>query len=67
MHREDFPLLVNHPDIVYLDNAATTQKPAYVIDGVADFLRNEYSNIHRGLYPLSEQSECHFYNSKKLV
>lgn len=67
MHREDFPLLVNYPDIVYLDNAATTQKPAYVIDGVADFLRNEYSNIHRGLYPLSEQSECHFYNSKKLV
>jgi selenocysteine lyase/cysteine desulfurase len=32
MFRKDFPLIINNPDILYLDNAATTQKPAAVID-----------------------------------
>jgi selenocysteine lyase/cysteine desulfurase len=32
MFRKDFPLIINNPDILYLDNAATTQKPAVVID-----------------------------------
>ncbi len=67
MFKSEFPLLVNHPEIIYLDNAATTQKPAMVINGVADFLRHDYANIHRGLYSLSEASELRFHQSKKLV
>jgi cysteine desulfurase/selenocysteine lyase len=59
-----FPIFDEHPEIVYLDNAASTQKPKAVIDGVSDFLKNDYANIHRGLYSLSEKSEELYYESK---
>lgn len=47
--RQDFPYFAHH-DVVYLDNAATTHKPASVIDGMAAFYRSEYATIHRGIY-----------------
>ena len=54
--RRDFPMLSKkmsgHP-LVYLDNAATTQKPKAVIERLHHFLSEEYSNIHRGVYALS--------------
>jgi cysteine desulfurase, sufS subfamily len=50
-----------------LDNAASTQKPQLVIDAMSDFMANEYANIHRGLYGLSEASEQHYHESKRLV
>ena len=59
-----FPIFDKHPDLVYLDNAASTQKPKAVIDWVSDFLKNDYANIHRGLYALSERSEELYYESK---
>ena len=59
-----FPIFGRHPELVYLDNAASTQKPKAVIDGVSDFLKNDYANIHRGLYSLSEKSEELYYDSK---
>jgi len=59
-----FPVFDKHPKLVYLDNAASTQKPKTVIDGVSDFLKNDYANIHRGLYSLSEKSEELYYESK---
>lgn len=59
-----FPIFGKHPDLVYLDNAASTQKPKAVIDWVSDFLKNDYANIHRGLYSLSEKSEELYYESK---
>ena len=62
--RKLFPIFVKHPNLVYLDNAASTQKPKTVIDWVSDFLRNDYANIHRGLYSLSEKSEELYYESK---
>ena len=62
-----FPLFTNHPEIIYLDNAASTQKPQLVIDAMSDFMANEYANIHRGLYGLSEASEQHYHESKRLV
>ena len=62
-----FPLCNNHPEIIYLDNAASTQKPQLVIDAMSDFMANEYANIHRGLYGLSEASEQHYHESKRLV
>ena len=59
-----FPIFDEHPKLVYLDNAASTQKPKAVIDWVSDFLKNDYANIHRWLYPLSETSEELYYKSK---
>ena len=52
--RARFPLLRNQPDLVYLDSAASAQKPDIVIDRLMRFYTGEYANIHRGLYPLSE-------------
>lgn len=45
--KSDFPLLENHPELIYLDSAASVQKPAYVIEGVKDYLAHDYANIHR--------------------
>ena len=59
-----FPIFDQHPEIVFLDSAASTQKPKAVIDGVSDFLKNDYANIHRGFYSLSEKSEELYYKSK---
>ena len=59
-----FPIFSEHPEIVYLDNAASTQKPKAVIDWVSDFLKDGYANIHRWLYPLSDKSEELYYQSK---
>lgn len=64
-YKKDFPLLVNHPEIIYLDSAATAQKPSYVIDGMKNFMENSYANIHRGMYELSETSEELYESSKK--
>jgi cysteine desulfurase/selenocysteine lyase len=57
--REDFPILaqlVRGKPLVYLDNAATTQKPRSVIDAVARFYSTENANIHRGVHYLSERA-----------
>ena len=59
-----FPVFDRHPKLIYLDNAASTQKPKAVIDWVSEFLKSDYANIHRGLYSLSEKSEELYYESK---
>ncbi len=59
-----FPIFDEHPNLIYLDNAASTQKPKAVIDWVSEFLKNDYANIHRWLYSLSEKSEELYYESK---
>ena len=54
--RKEFPILtkeVNSKPLVYLDNGASSQKPASVIDTVKNCYENEYSNVHRGLHFLS--------------
>jgi len=61
--RRDFPILsrrVHGKPLVYLDNAATTQKPAAVIETMKTFYENSYANIHRGVHLLSvEASEAY--------
>ena len=57
--RQDFPILsrtVRGKPLVYLDNAATTQKPRQVMDALNDYYRRYNSNIHRGVHTLSEQA-----------
>jgi cysteine desulfurase/selenocysteine lyase len=56
--RADFPALaqsVRGRPLVYLDNAATTQKPRVVVDAVVDVYRTGYANVHRGVHTLSER------------
>ncbi len=62
-----FPIFNEHPELVYLDNAASTQKPKAVIEWVSEFLKNDYANIHRWLYSLSEKSEELYYKSKCIL
>ena len=57
--RRDFPILervINGHPLVYLDSAATSQKPRQVIDAVSDFYANHNANAHRGIYTLGEES-----------
>ncbi len=61
--RADFPILasqVNGKPLVYLDNAATSQKPLVVIEAVRRFLAEENANIHRGVHYLSERATLAF-------
>lgn len=57
--RESFPILnreVNNKPLVYLDNAATAQKPQGVIDAISDYYQNYNANIHRGIHSLAEEA-----------
>lgn len=57
--RADFPILhqtVNGQPLVYLDNAATTQKPDSVIDAISDYYRTTNANVHRGAHSLSDRA-----------
>lgn len=57
--RDDFPILsekVHGKDLVFLDSAASAQKPRQVIDCMAETMRTQYANIHRGLYWMSERT-----------
>lgn len=55
-----FPIFSEYPDLVYLDNAATTQKPTTVINSISDFYRKGNANIHRGVYPLAAQATAQY-------
>lgn len=57
--RQDFPILhqeVNGHPLVYLDNAATTQKPEAVIQAIVDYYRRDNSNVHRGAHTLADRA-----------
>lgn len=61
--REDFPILtreVHGKPLVYLDNAATTQKPIQVIDSLVEYYKNYNSNVHRGVHLLSVEATDQF-------
>ena len=65
--RAHFPIFrqqQNNKPLVYLDNAATTQKPQSVIDSIVHFYSNECSNIHRGVHFLSERATASYEKSR---
>lgn len=66
-YKKDFPIFANQKDLVYLDSAATSQKPKEVIDSLKYFYENKNSNIHRGLYPLSENATKEYEESREAV
>ncbi|WP_075185278.1 aminotransferase class V-fold PLP-dependent enzyme [Teredinibacter haidensis] len=68
--RQDFPILdqnVNGQPLVYLDNAATTQKPNAVIDAISDYYRGYNSNVHRGAHSLSDKATAVFEAARETV
>lgn len=68
--RNDFPILgrkVNGSDLVYLDNAATSQTPRQVIDCITDYYSNYNANIHRGVHSLSQEATEAFELARKKV
>lgn len=70
MNREDFPILnekVYGKTLVYLDNAATTQKPQAVIDALNDYYLHINSNIHRGVHCLSQLATNEFEKARETV
>jgi cysteine desulfurase/selenocysteine lyase len=65
--RREFPIYQHNPGLVFLDSGASAQKPAAVIDGVAEFYRRDYANVHRGVYSLSQRSTDHFEDARETV
>ena len=69
--RNDFPVLERKvrdgKKLVYLDNAATTQKPIQVIDAISDYYKNNNSNIHRAVHALAEESTEAFEQTRDKV
>ena len=68
--REDFPVLkqrVHGNPLVYLDNAATSQKPKEVIDAIAHYYSSYNSNVHRGVHRLSEQATEAYEGARKYI
>lgn len=68
--REDFPILketVHGKPLVYLDNAATTQKPQSVIDALISYYSSYNANIHRGLHTLAEKATSAFEQTRESV
>jgi cysteine desulfurase/selenocysteine lyase len=68
--RKDFPILsreVNGYPLVYLDNAATSQKPQVVIDSIVDYYSNYNANIHRGVHSLSQEATDKYEKARKKI
>lgn len=68
--KRDFPILkesIGGHRLVYLDNAATTQKPLVVIDAINEYYRKMNANIHRGLHTLSERATAAYERTRKHV
>ena len=68
--RADFPILkqkVNGKPLVYLDNAATNQKPQVVIDAISNYYTTINSNIHRGVHTLSQLATDQYEQSRKIL
>jgi len=65
--RREFPIFDNNPGLVFLDSGASAQKPRQVIDGIAEFYRTDYANVHRGVYQLSARSTDRFEAARATV
>jgi cysteine desulfurase/selenocysteine lyase len=68
--RDDFPILdrrINGKPLVYLDSAATSQKPAAVIDVMDDYYRRYNANPHRGVYTISEEATAAYEGARQRV
>ncbi|MEW6528679.1 MAG: cysteine desulfurase [Candidatus Micrarchaeota archaeon] len=68
--KKDFPILskkINGKRLVYLDNAATTQKPRQVIEAITQYYATQNANIHRGVHTLAEEATLAYEEARKKV
>ena len=68
--KADFPIFARRFDgreLVYLDSAATSQKPRAVIDALADHLANHNANVHRGVYALAQEADAAYDGARARV
>jgi len=65
--QNDFPIFKNNDWLIFFDSWASAQKPQYVIDWVNEYICNDYANIHRWQYSLSENSDDMYYKSKEII
>lgn len=64
--RSDFPFL-EKTGCIYLDTAATAQKPACVLEAMSTFYTSSYGTVHRGVYELARQATCSYHNARQRV
>lgn len=67
MLKINFPIFKHHPELIYLDSAATTQKPQSVIDAEMQFYEKDYATVHRGIYRLSENATTMYENTRETI
>jgi cysteine desulfurase/selenocysteine lyase len=67
MNRDDFPLLADRPGLHYLDSAASSQKPAAVLDAMRTFYETSYANPHRGAYELAVAATDRYHAARETV
>jgi cysteine desulfurase/selenocysteine lyase len=65
--RADFPLLAANPGLHYLDSAATTQKPASVLDAIRTYYESDNANPHRGAYALSVRATDRYHEARERI
>lgn len=68
--KSEFPILnqkVNEESLVYLDSAATTQKPQYILEKIKEYYSLNNANVHRGVHTLAERATQEFENARKKV
>ena len=65
--RADFPLLANNPELFYLDSAATSQKPAVVLDAMRAYYERDNANPHRGAYALSARATDRYHEARARI
>ncbi len=65
--KNDFSIFTKHPDLVYLDNAATSQTPDCVLKRMETYYTEKRANVHRGLYPLAEAATQEFNQAREVM
>ncbi len=68
--KQDFPILAQQQDgkpLVFLDSAASSQRPNQVVDAMTSFAQSDYANVHRGVYQLAERATNRFEAARKAV
>ena len=65
--KEDFPIFKNNPGLIYLDNAATSQRPKQVIEVIKNFYEKENANPGRSIHTLAEKAMKAYSAARKVV
>jgi len=65
--RKDFPLFDHHEKLVFLDSAASSQKPRAVLDAMAEYYETTHANVHRGVYAIAEEATARYEGARARI